>query len=364
MRRRRETTLAPSLRHEFSGGGRATRAALLAVLIAGALLAPPRIAAAGPVTTSQGTDSRLNIGFLRIIFDEVRPNDVTASVKVWAETIAREKQVATTVLVRLFDDPAEFHRALLAGEVDLIALDTKTYLESFEGAPIDPAFMVARYGGVREEYLLAVHRESGIARLSGLRGKAVIVQAGGSTNYLAKDWLEGLLLSNGLPGAASFFQSIKQAPKVSRAALPVFFRQADACVVNRAAFETLIELNPQVGTQLEILARSPVFLPIVMGFRRSYQARLRYDMTTAMLEMNRTPRGQEILTAFRSEKIEPFEPAYLDTARQLLGVLRGASSRANEAAAGTPRIALGAAQAGRRDTTSGRPAARPEADPR
>ena len=50
---------------------------------------------------------------------------------------------------------------------------------------------------------------------------------------------------------------IKEAQKPSQALMPVFFRQADACVASRHYFEVNSELNPQIQRELMSISNSP-----------------------------------------------------------------------------------------------------------
>ena len=51
---------------------------------------------------------------------------------------------------------------------------------------------------------------------------------------------------------------MKLVDHASQAVLPVFFRQADACLMPRWSYDTMVELNPQVKDQAIILALSPL----------------------------------------------------------------------------------------------------------
>src|SRR6185369_7062487 len=97
-----------------------------------------------------------------------------------------------------------------------------------------------------EEYLLLVHQDSNFGNLASLRGRDLLYYDN-PVMCLSFPWLETVLASEGIPSATNFFHAEVPKLKVSSAALPVFFRTADACLVNRRAFETLVELNPQVG---------------------------------------------------------------------------------------------------------------------
>jgi hypothetical protein len=100
--------------------------------------------------------------------------------------------------------------------------------------------------------------------------------------------------------------------------LPVFFRQSDACVVTRSGFETMVELNPQLGRQLKILARSPEVVPAVFCFRADYAAGFKEDLFAGVRDLHKSAAGQQVLTVFQSDKIEDQPMSCLDSALELL----------------------------------------------
>ena len=59
---------------------------------------------------------------------------------------------------------------------------------------------------------------------------------------------------------------VREVEKTSPAILAVLFGQADVALVRRQAFETMVELNPQLETDLEVVANSPDYLPTVTCF--------------------------------------------------------------------------------------------------
>ncbi len=183
---------------------------------------------------------------------------------------------------------------------------------------MEPATVGLRNGGqVLEEYVVLVHRDSGINELAELRGKNVLVGLG--ANYkIAQMWLDVILLQRGLPAAQSMLHTIRRVNKPAQAVFPVFFRQSDGCVVARRTFETMVELNLQVGEQLKSLARSPGFLPDLMCFRTQYDEATKNLILDSALRLHTKVEGQQMQGLFRVEQIGLFNSVYLDNLVQLL----------------------------------------------
>ena len=132
---------------------------------------------------------------------------------------------------------------------------------------MEPALIGEKNGKPGDEQVLLVRRDSGIRGLDQLRGgKLTLLQGAGGE--IASLWLDNLLAKRGLPAAGRMFGSVKVVPKAQQVILPVFFRQADGCIVGSNAFQTAVELNPQLGKELVAMRTSPVY-PIAVTCLRT-----------------------------------------------------------------------------------------------
>ncbi len=118
---------------------------------------------------------------------------------------------------------------------------------------------------IRRTLRAGASKGSGITRVSQLRGARLLVQAmSAGPESLPLRWVERQLRDQGLPPAARHFSGVEYEVQASRVLLPVFFGQAPACVVTERSLRTVVELNPQVGAQLERIAVSPPLIDFVM----------------------------------------------------------------------------------------------------
>jgi phosphonate transport system substrate-binding protein len=109
--------------------------------------------------------------------------------------------------------------------------------------------------------------------------------------------------------------------------LQVFFHQADACLVTSNVFALACELNPQLRKELRVLADSPAVVPSVFFFRSGYVAKLRDQLEPAVVEMDQSPAGQEVLTVFQCDGMIKLPVACLNGSRQLLAEYSRAHAR-------------------------------------
>lgn len=281
------------------------RLALLAVLVLG------RSPAAEPPDTS------FRVGFSHTLFTDVNENDARASVKAWGQTIARERHIPTDPEARIFQTTAELQQALRDKLVDAVGISTVEYAVVSREVPLAPLFITYNAGRCREEYLLLVHRDSKLDHLAELHGKSLTFHAN-SRSSLAQPWLDTLLLKDGDQPAAEWLGKISRTPKLAQVILPVFFHQTDACVATRTEFETMRELNPQIGQQLKVLARSPEMVTSLFCFRADYAPAFKEPLFAGLRELHRTPAGLQVLTIFQSEKVEDQPASSMDSALELL----------------------------------------------
>ena len=135
---------------------------------------------------------------------------------------------------------------------------------------------------------------------------------------LASAWLDTLLMRKGKQPARSFFAAIIPEAKISKPVLSVFFGQLDACVVTRRGFDTMVELNPQTGRQLEVLAVSDPYVPVAFCFRKDYHSPIKNQILGEIKRWHLSPAGKQSLTIFQTDSLEEQPGNCLKSALDLL----------------------------------------------
>lgn len=141
-----------------------------------------------------------------------------------------------------------------------ISLTGLDFLSLREKVPLDPLFIASRQDTPLEAYvLLALESVKSIDYLSNLRRRRLIMENFGES-HIGQVWLDTVLWEQGHSESKTFFTSIRKVDKPTRMVLPVFFGQAEACLVPESVYATMAELNPQIGRRLKVLMRSPDFV--------------------------------------------------------------------------------------------------------
>lgn len=271
------------------------------------------LAALGPASGLADEKQPLVVrfGLSSDIFFDVSPKDAQVALDVWAKRIVAGANRPVQTRGRVLNDADALAAVVARDELDVVALPTMEYLRLQDRLPVVPVLVGVRPDGPYEEHVILVRRDAELTRLEALGGKRLIMQSG-AVGVMAQAWLDILLAKHGYPEASRFFGHIKGASKASQAVLPVFFRQADAAVVTRGSYATLLEMNPQIGRELVSIAESPKLLLSMLCLHRKSDEELRRLIVDSTLDLQNSATGRQVLLLFKVTRVILFEPAHLE----------------------------------------------------
>jgi ABC-type phosphate/phosphonate transport system substrate-binding protein len=292
------------------------------------------------VVASQGEIAARDAALFRVgysigMFTDVNENDARAAVKAWGQTVAKERGIEADPEAKIFKDLPALALALRSKLVDAVGITVDEYDILSKEMEFAPVFVAYNGGSMYEEYVLLVHRDSRIENITGLKGRGLILYQNARA-CLAPFWLDTLLMESGFRSASEFFGRVSKNNRVSNVILPVFFRQNDACLTTRSSFETMNELNPQIGKQLKIIASSPKLVPAVFCLRADYTPAFKDQLLAGLRDLHKTPAGHQVLTIFHSEKLEEQPASVLQSARDLLAESRRIRTPSKQMQTGLP----------------------------
>jgi ABC-type phosphate/phosphonate transport system substrate-binding protein len=287
-----------------------TRRQMLRLMAGGAAaLLSPRLALAddGLVTVaiSQETLGGANI------------NDARAAYKIWTQEVTRHLgSVHAIISPQIFLPSDELLRDVRAGTVDCYGITALEYMKIADVT--DPGFILLQDSlADGMEYIVVVHAQSPYRSLADLRGTQMIAHHHPDL-VLAPAWLETTLSAGSLPPAQKFFANISSRDNINQVALPVFFRRVDAACLARRSWDTAVELNPQLGRSLRILAVSPKLVPIFVAFRRHCSDAGRAALIDAIRNITAFAAGQQIVALYQSHSFVVRTSAILKTTVDML----------------------------------------------
>ncbi len=267
------------------------------------------------------------IGFSSSMFTDVNENDVRASLKLWGEFIAREQNIPSVPYPIIFKNIDAIFHSLREKEVDALTITIIEYDQLHQEIKFSPIYVIHHGGRITEQYVLLSHKEGRIKSFADLRGASLQLYTN-SRACLAPLWLDTVLARQGWPEVVRFAGKISEETKLSKVILPVFFRQADACIVTRSGFAIMAELNPQIAEQLVIIAESPEIVPAMLAFRADYNPTFKDKLISGLNSLKTTPAGRQVLTLFQSEDIVEYPVSCLDTALELIATHKRILSKA------------------------------------
>jgi ABC-type phosphate/phosphonate transport system substrate-binding protein len=245
---------------------------------------------------------------------DVDPKDAMAAFRIYVEELA--KQIGQSSGIYSYDNIENVMKEVENGRVDMISMSSIQYLRLKNKSLIELAYGNMRGGKTTLKYFLLTHTNKGFTKIGDLKGKKLVLIKGDDIGAL---YLNTALLRQRLGETREFFSSVDEKIKTSQAVLPVFFGQADACIVNDVAYQTMVEMNPQLGKDLKILAASSELLDNLAIFRKSLDDGIKQKAREVAKGLKTNPRGKQILMLFKIEDLVPLNETDLSGIRDLLG---------------------------------------------
>lgn len=280
----------------------------------------------------------LRLGFSSAVFGGLNENDAKASIKALMAVISRERSVPADTEPHLHFGTDAIVAAVKQGTVNTLSVGVTEYWILRRDIEFDGALVSLQNGDPTETYIVLTHANSGINSLPDLRGRRVGVLANIRMS-LALSWLDVELAKLELPGVDDHFAQFTESTKPAKVVLPVFFQQLDACVVSESTFRTMTELNPQLGRQLRIVAKSAPHVPALFAFTARLSPAFRDRVMRELSAVDETPSGRQVLAIFQTTQVRSRPESVLRSALDLLDEharLRPAASAARIAALRAP----------------------------
>ena len=259
----------------------------------------------------------LNVGYSRSAFYDVNINDARAATRASANALMEEASVEGDAEVYIAEESSSLGEMVRHDDIHILSVLCSEYLIELQDSPVTPVFTAVRGEAFAEQYVLLTHREAGRRSVADLRNTVLLTAVDWEAS-VPMMWLNVLLDDSQLPGTATFFERVTTVKKTIQAVLPVFFGQADACLVPQSVYKTVSELNPQIGADLEVLAASPGYCYGLVCFSDSLGGTLRDQLERSLLSLHETPQGQQLLTVFYVDRLIPFDPTHIESTVDLI----------------------------------------------
>lgn len=244
---------------------------------------------------------------------DIGPKDMATAMQMYVDEIAR--QAGYHGKTYRYGSIDELVSKALAGEVDFLALTSVDYLRLKKKLDLDLTLGQVKGGKIGAKYLILTNENKGYSKLADLKDKKLLVPKGDDIALL---YLNTTLLKQKLAETKQFFSVVEEKNTPSQAVLPVFFGQADACVITDVSLKTMVELNPQLGKAMKVLISSPEFVTSVTAFRRSVSADIQQTTRDYGLKLKEQARGRQILMLFKIDGLKEIQETDLGSIKELM----------------------------------------------
>lgn len=273
-----------------------------------------------PVTFADQTDSFpkvLKVGFSAGVFPDVDQRDVQVAMQLWTRELARGMGIKAEPQTIIYNRTEDLLAAVKKGELTVVSLPALEFLSIRNTAPMSPAIVSLSNTGKKRQFILVTRRDSGFKTLRDLRNRSILIPS--KKKYSAGQiWLDVLLLQNGKKNPATFFGQIKESASASQAIMGVFFKKVDAAIVTRGTLETSATMNPQLGSQLTVIAESLSFLGDITCVPGNVSESVKRSIENAAMHLHENTVGKQIFTLFQMDRAVLFQPSHLEGLEELL----------------------------------------------
>lgn len=247
------------------------------------------------------------------VFGDVDIKDARAAVDVWVREIGEEAGLKTETHV--YKDIGLLAKDIQNGKLDVGSTTPLKHLGIRQNIDVEVMFGALKRGKKTQKYLLLVHSDSAFNNVKDLDAKKLAVMRRDEVGLL---YLNTLLLQDKQRETGKFFSTIIKKRKWSQAILAVFFKQADVCIATDTVFNTMVELNPQVGKQLRAIAVSPEIVTNITFIRKGCDQKKKKIFQDKVLTLEETSRGRQILMLFQTDRLALLEESELNTLKALV----------------------------------------------
>jgi ABC-type phosphate/phosphonate transport system substrate-binding protein len=265
----------------------------------------------------QENEKEIKVIFSKSSFHNIKTEDAHATAQILANHIKKLKNIKSDFKVEIVTGDKEIIESCNIG-FDMILLTTEEYLRLKKKLPLEPFcvnYTNSSYGFV---YQLIVNKNSDINDITQLKSETIYIQSN-SEDQVAAKWLSKILNDNKLKPMNVFFKEIVYINNATNVLLPVFFNKAKACIVTKASFNLVKELNPGISNQKKIIYTSePLILGITCLNSQNTNSNNYKVMKDILLVMHENQYGKQLIQLFGADKLIQFKEEYLTSYYKLL----------------------------------------------
>jgi ABC-type phosphate/phosphonate transport system substrate-binding protein len=259
----------------------------------------------------------MHAGLLEETFWGTNKQDAKLALEVLFRSLSKKANETYSVEVIVYRDLPSMVPDIRKGEIDLASLFCYDYIRIQDAGLMEPILVGVKNGTAYEKYCLVVRRDGAINNVRQLKNKSMTISLLGAGDNPCI-WLDTLLMKKERKMSKEYFGAMKKVNNVKKALLPVYFGQADACVITSRSFATESEMNPDIGRKLMSIEESPELLSTIICIRSNFDPSLKDKLIKNAITVHENPDGKQVLSILRLDSIAQYEPDLIKSFLKLL----------------------------------------------
>lgn len=271
-----------------------------------------------PQRSVETTNEVYGVAFLRTMFLGADYNDAKAAIKVYVKNLQDQLLTGFSMEPVYFENTDDLLKNCSKENLAVITLTSVDFLAYKSKLALNPVLVNSGAEDPLETYFILVKNEGSINNVDALTDKKFGMIPKDS-DPLPALWLNVLLGQSKTPKSGKVFSSIVIDKTESQLILSLFFGQLDACLVSKTAYDTMVEINPQIGKRVKILNSSPRLLRVIASFTTKFKkSRFSENLLNHLTTLDNYSAGRQLFALTKTAKIVPFKDEYLNNVKALL----------------------------------------------
>lgn len=239
----------------------------------------------------------LRVGLDAKSFPDFSQEDLEISIKLLSEELGKEIGIQTTITV--YDDIKAMHTDFQQGTINFVVASSILLVTNFNNQQLSDGFRFVRADNSSDQVLVLSQKKYGKTDFKNFLGKRLVLAKSDPMTELYMDYLARRTFKQGYQKS---FKEIPREKNATQLILKLFFNQADITCVYYNAYQTAIDLNPQLEEQLQIIAHTDNIPQGAGFFHKNVPAAFRESVITQVLKLSSYARGQQLLQLFKSDE--------------------------------------------------------------
>ncbi len=250
----------------------------------------------------------MRLGYFVEPLDKFDRTQLRMTVDSWSNALRSHRFPKSSI--QFFHNEGKLLKAINGGELDAAILYGYQIAQFRDRIPVTPAILLGEAQAPKVKLILLVRTDSKITSLDQLRGKRIMVDTA-RLGKLPFIWLRRCLADESVPATAEDFANLEPVHDAFHSLAPVFFKNADACILTRRGYARNAELNQQLVDELKVLKESEPLASKVLVFSETTKPARRKaileqsgELPPAVFEQSFIRSSVEVLTAIKEDDLK------------------------------------------------------------